>query len=224
MTIAMRVEEVQRNDGEMRLVVEVPHKYQAEAVQVFEVGAVFGAAALDPDKGRRTMEEAGPYYAQALTWMTMFFNKPEVARVLGTDNQYIAWCKTQECCVTGSRDYNDGAFAVDYAHVRRAGAAGTGIKPPFSGVPLCHRIHDIQHRQGEQAALNAYLFKTNDEEHAKRWFDERASWHLARWSKNQFLALQQQNYISNMPPSTIVEWAKDNSLAEHIPTEFKELV
>ena len=224
MTIAMRVEEVKREGNEMRLVVEVPYAYQAEALQVFEVGSVFGAAVLEGNNGANAMEAAGPYHSQALIWTTMFFSKSEVAEKLGTDSEYIAWCKTLPCCITDRRDYNDGVEGIDYAHVRRAGAAGTGYKPPFSGVPLIHRAHAMQHQKGEFAVLQHFYRYPEDEEWAKRWFDKKAAHYLSIWAKRRFLALQQQNYLSNIPPATIVQWAKDNSLVEHIPTEFKELI
>ena len=56
-----------------------------------------------------------------------------------------------------------------------------GIKPPFSGVPLTHKEHAMQHRRGEAYVLAANGIVTDD---AAAWFEAVADEYLARWRKN----------------------------------------
>ena len=53
-----------------------------------------------------------------------------------------------------------------------------GIKPLFSGVPLTHKEHAMQHRRGEAYVLAANGIVTDD---AAAWFEAKADEYLARW-------------------------------------------
>ena len=57
------------------------------------------------------------------------------------------WVKAHGCCVPGCK-----AHAVDFAHLRSAANAGTGVRPhDIFGVSLCRTHHDEQHRIGTEA-------------------------------------------------------------------------
>lgn len=49
------------------------------------------------------------------------------------------------CCVPGCE-----AFQTEFAHIRSAATAGTGLKPfDWHGVPLCRNHHREQHQVGQ---------------------------------------------------------------------------
>lgn len=61
----------------------------------------------------------------------------------GTDADYQAWCRKQPSARSGETKN------VIYAHYRLASNSGTGIKPPYSGIPLTVEEHLIQHQIGQ---------------------------------------------------------------------------
>ena len=62
------------------------------------------------------------------------------------------WVKAQGCCVPGCL-----AHHVDFAHLRSAANAGTGLRPhDIFGVSLCRKHHDEQHRLGADAFGDKY--------------------------------------------------------------------
>ena len=64
------------------------------------------------------------------------------------------------------------------AHYRLADYCGMGIKPPFSGVPLTHTEHTMQHQHGEAYVLAANGIVADD---AAAWFEAKADEYLERW-------------------------------------------
>jgi len=81
----------------------------------------------------------------------------------GTDKQYQAWCRTQPSAYSGD------TRNIVFAHHRTAANAGTGFKPPFSGIPLTYEEHNLQHQIG------AWSFMSRD-----RW-DFLCQLHLEKW-------------------------------------------
>jgi hypothetical protein len=62
------------------------------------------------------------------------------------------WVKAHGCCVRGCQ-----ASAIEFAHLRSAGNAGTGQKPhDVFGISLCCAHHDEQHRLGATAFGRKY--------------------------------------------------------------------
>jgi hypothetical protein len=62
------------------------------------------------------------------------------------------WVKAHGCCVPGCH-----ASSVDFAHLRSAANAGTGLTPhDIFGVSLCRVHHDEQHRLGTDAFGQKY--------------------------------------------------------------------
>lgn len=58
-----------------------------------------------------------------------------------SDAKYCAFLRTQ-------RSPFSGKYPTVAAHFRTAANSGTGIKPPFSAIPLTQKEHDEQHRVG----------------------------------------------------------------------------
>lgn len=101
-------------------------------------------------------ESKGPYGAAARTLRLCidFMGNPKVWAALGTDDDFLEWCKLQKCVVCGLVPHYEGETYIfsEPAHVRRiAEGAGVAIKPPFCAVPMCHKDHAKQHQHGESA-------------------------------------------------------------------------
>lgn len=88
------------------------------------------------------------------------------------DKHYRDWLTYQPCCVCGGGEWHNGTLRSQAAHVRRVSkGAGTGIKPAYQCVPLCHKCHHMQHQHGESAVAE------------KEWFDAMAEHYLALYNK-----------------------------------------
>lgn len=62
------------------------------------------------------------------------------------------WVRTHECCVPACQHW-----PVEFAHVRSAANAGTGLKPPdWFGVSLCNDHHREQHSIGAETFSRQY--------------------------------------------------------------------
>lgn len=97
------------------------------------------------------------------------------------DDQYQAWIRKQPSCISGRySEWVNGEGRCEYAHVRRAKDGGTGYKPLFSGVPLTHEEHAMQHQKGEAYTLAAYGIITED---AKAWFEQKAEEYLNQYEE-----------------------------------------
>jgi hypothetical protein len=75
---------------------------------------------------------------------------PEQREPRQHDEQYLAWLRSQPCCICGA----DGS---DAAHLRMGsvndGKRSTGMGEKSSdkwAVPLCRRHHDMQHAMAER--------------------------------------------------------------------------
>lgn len=82
----------------------------------------------------------------------------------GTDKEYQAFCRRLPSCVSGHTGN------VIFAHYRTAANSGTGIKPPFSGVPMTYAEHAKQHQIGQ------YAFKPRE------WWEYEVRRHLDMWA------------------------------------------
>lgn len=95
------------------------------------------------------------------------------------DKSFQAWVRRQPSCVSGRYgEWVNGEGRCEFAHVRRARHSGTGFKPVFSGVPLTHDEHCMQHEKGEAYMLAANGIITED---AAKWFEEQAAKYLSRY-------------------------------------------
>lgn len=213
--------------GVCRIVVEVPIEQHKAVTNAFwgrdvlitpsEAKHGYGIATADrlPETPKPTPSDNGAHY-QALYYLG-FFNNPALWRWAGTDGDYQEWVRNQPSCVSGKQDWNNGVGKCEYAHVRRvANGAGTGIKPEYSGVPLTHEEHALQHAQGETALLHAHGIYLND---ATVWFEKRAVQHRAMWIKSQIYAHFGVGSMKEIEPAEFVAWAKQHGFT--LPSIFK---
>lgn len=151
-----------------------------------------------------------------------FFRAPQVWRAIGPDAAYQDWCRHQPCVICGRQDYADGEGRCEYAHVRRSGEAGTGYKPEYSGVPLCHHHHQTQHMAGEMEALVSAgkVVANSDPQAAKDWFDRKRIECLQEWG---WQTLKQQlgyAHWNECPPEVLWGWAADSHVSQYLPEEY----
>lgn len=99
---------------------------------------------------------------------------------MNTDKDFQAWVRRQPSCISGCfSEWVDGEGRCEFAHVRRvARGSGVGIKPAFSGVPLTHAEHAMQHQHGEAYVLAANGIVADD---AAAWFEAKADEYWERW-------------------------------------------
>lgn len=176
-----------------------------------------------PDKG-----EYGELAASL--YKTGFFMNPFVLKVLGTDKEYQEFVRYQPCIITKGfdRDPEKGEDRCDYCHVRRSGDAGTSLKPEYSGVPMVHAMHVLQHEHGENAAYEKYLDlkgKAHGEvqvQEAKDWFEKKSANMLYLWARERLLEHFNIDSLTKVHPELIVKWATFNNIDKYLPKAYKE--
>ena len=96
----------------------------------------------------------------------------------GTDAEYLAWLTYQPSCLDGDfGEWHDGEGRNVACHVRSVKAgAGVGTKPPFSAVPLTDAQHRLTHQHGNGHFHPPEWWKTQAEEHLRRWKEARGGW------------------------------------------------
>lgn len=160
-------------------------------------------------------------YAAELHRLGWFFNR-DVLTHIGTDEEYRAWVKSQPCCAEEEMLVHDGGIGgshLDYrphsgdvvaAHVRRiADGAGTGIKPPYSAIPLCDNHHRQQHDRGESAIGG------------KEWLDKQRNKYLKEWASKTLAAKLGYDSMGMVPPDELANWAMERGLLDTLPPMYR---
>lgn len=194
------------------------------------------AVTVEPAKPAKP--EKGPYgeYAKALH-QSGFLRAPAVWKILGTDEDYQAWCRKQPCAICGDKDYTEEypEGIVEYNHVRRvANGAGTGIKPDYSGVPGCHFHHQLQTNDGELAAYIAagtfgkvsdkyFLEHGTSTQAAKDWFDLQRMKYVQKWAHEQMKkCFFCGDSLTNLEPQVLLGFCEVNHLDQYLPSIYKK--
>ena len=156
-----------------------------------------------------------------------FFINPRIVAALGTDDEYQDWVRQKPCVVCGDYDWVDGVGRCEYAHVRRADNAGTGIKPAYSGVPMCHQDHALQHQHGESAAHNRYMeimgkVGPRSPADGKFWFSRMANKYLSEWAHTKFVSALGHKSLTECSPMEIVSWALQKDLTHMVPKKVRD--
>ena len=170
-----------------------------------------------------------------------FFKNPKLWKIIGTDQQYQEFTRKRRCIVSSSYDWDGekGVERTEFAHVRRAGDSGTAHKPEFSGVPLVHEIHRLQHNGGETAAYDKYLVRRGidsggvvTETAAKEWFEKKALENVEKWAHERLLialnnwnlshGVKQATSLTQVSPSILNSWAESVGLQNNLPKCYKD--
>ena len=175
--------------------------------------------------------EKGEFGEQAQTlYRNGFFLNPHVLEKLGTDEDYQIWTRKRPCIISDQNDWVDGEALCEYAHVRRADNSGKGTKPPFSGVPMTHEMHKLQHDKGETAAYEKHIeIRTGKPpqakvtvEQAKEFFNKKANNNLYLWARSRMLDIFDTDSMTKIHPRALWAWCKDRGIDKYLPNVYKE--
>jgi hypothetical protein len=199
-------------DGTLRITVEIPPGDANNAFALFgRPGVTVVLARLSDAVAKQQAQQeiiaqdeadrraTGEFYNKlhAHGW----FNNPAIARVAGSDAEYLAWLRSQPCCYCKA-DHEPS----EAAHVRRvANGAGTGIKPPYSAISLCHQHHALQHQHGESALGG------------KDWSDRQLGRQRTEWIKSRLYAMLEVTSLTECPPEQFIELCCDLGIEHTLP-------
>lgn len=144
-------------------------------------------------------------------------NLLELAKAKGTDAEYQDWVRLWPSCLTGAySEVVDGIGKCEFAHVRRAGTSGTAYKPEYSGIPLTHKEHAMQHQRGESIFC------------APEWYEKQAMKYLTMWINGVHPPIMEEQkahwkreYIIEYPGQMIALWLL---LQKHFDNEKAPLI
>ena len=205
-------------DGTVRLQIDFEPNDRAAAMDLFsDPGTPLAVAALSQEASVAHLRKApgralkGPYGDDARALHASgFFRVPEVWRALGTDKEYLEWCKGQPCCVSG-KIFGPHNGDIVAAHVRRiADGAGTGIKPDFSAIPLCASHHHEQHQKGESALGG------------KEQFNTQRIIHLEKWAHERLCEVLEVESLTEASPEALLHWATNHEVERYLPREIRD--
>ncbi len=174
-------------------------------------------AAETPESAQRGLQEEMIQnfgdHARELMLHSDWMGNPKVWEQIGTDEEYLDWCRAQKCahCGKAPRWEMETFIWSEAAHVRRvANGAGTAIKPPFSAIPLCHDDHQKQHQHGEDAIGGKDKFDKLRLDHVKRW-----AWETMR----QIFDVESMREAN---PADVLAWARSHGIERHLPVSYRE--
>lgn len=165
--------------------------------------------------------------------LSSFFRRPEVWKAVGTDEEFLEWCRGQKCVVCGDGDYFEqtGELRNQPAHVRWvANGSGTGAKPEFSAVTMCNEHHQMQHKRGEQYvfAKHRWLSKQDSsspgsypDDAGRDWLDKQRIKALQAWCWETLKADLGHESWSEVPPAMLCGWAESAGLKQFLPPGYR---
>lgn len=200
-------------DGTIRLVVDIEPRFRDVLSNWLVPDMPVAVARITQDAAGREQQAAvsgdGAYgeHARELR-LSGFFRSPDVWAVVGTDDSYQAWCRSQPCARC-RRDGND-ANPIVFAHARRiADGAGTAIKPKYSGIPLHDSEHKEQHQRGESAIGG------------KEWFDKARIEHVQAWAWEETKRQLGAASFRDVHPRRLYEWAVARGVERYLPACYR---
>lgn len=160
-----------------------------------------GAALERPTKGPHGK-------AAEILWKSGFFRMPAVWSVVGTDEEYAAWVRRQDCCIKSEPHGGD----VVAAHVERINTgSGKGIKSSYAVIPVCDSHHRLQHQKGESAVGG------------KEFYDAQRIRYVHRWCWEMVAQRLGYSGISWIPPAELVRWAEERGVGIHLPAGYRAM-
>jgi hypothetical protein len=154
--------------------------------------------------------DLAPYgEAAKLLRLSGFCRKPEVWRALGKDADFLAWLRSQPCAAPRMGAPGPCAGDIVAAHVRRiANGAGTGIKPPYSAIPLCDHHHREQHAAGESCLAPRDVWDATRMRAIESWAWERLRGALGVSS------------MAEADPVAVRRWAESHNVTGLLPDGY----
>ncbi len=197
-------------DGGLRITIDLPTTESSHFHALFpEVHCEVAVARLTPQAMEKALAPETDYgqYAKALR-LSVFFTIEEVWRACGSDEQFLAFVRTQKCCARSGTPC-DGP--VQAAHVWRLKSGfGKGVKGPYSAVPLCAAHHRLQHNNGEDAiGGRAYMEqKAQETRVAWIWFEIKDDIGVAS--------------MRDAEPAKVYAWCQKRGIERYLPAAFKD--
>jgi hypothetical protein len=137
-----------------------------------------------------------------------FFSYLDVWRATGSDDEFLAFVRTQKCCARSGLPC-DGP--VQAAHVWRiADGFGKGIKGDYAAVPLCAGHHREQHNGGEDAIGGRPYMEQKRYDIATDWIWETIKAEIGVES------------MRDAEPVKVLAWAQKRGVAHRLPAEYRE--
>jgi hypothetical protein len=192
-------------DGGLRVTIDLPLTENSHFHELFkEVHCQVAIAPLN-----LATSSPGDYGELAKTlWLSVFFGIAEVWKACGTDEEFLAFVRTQKCCARSGAGC-DGP--IQAAHVwRLAAGAGKGVKPPYSAVPLCAAHHRFQHANGEDAiGGRAYM--------EQQAYEARRNWIWAVIRDDVGVAS-----MRDAEPAKVIAWAQRRGIEKYLPADYRD--
>jgi hypothetical protein len=201
-------------DGTVRVAIDIDPEHKKTFMTEFGDIDTKVAIALMVPEHRQIQQESqqsndGKFY-QALHKVG-FFIVPEVCQAVGTDGNFLDWMRKHPRSATGKLAGGESGPIVP-AHVRRvANGSGTGIKPPFSAIPLTDQEHRLQHQKGESAV----------HPEGKEWFDKKRVQYLTEWVKYRLYQHFNITSLTEVPQAHFLNWAGNHGLTKYIPQAWR---
>lgn len=219
-------------DNTVRIQIDIePRDAKAAMNLLFERGTPVAIAVLDSDAVTAREQKAAseehfahttrPHadYARALH-AGVFFASPDVWAAIGPDERFLAWLRIQPCAMSKRRvpkETKSGApFVVPRkcegdvvpAHLRSVSqGAGTGIKPKYCAIPLCHAHHEHQHQHGYSSIHPHGL------DGLMRW----RFLYVQEWAHQALTELMGAEHLSDVDPAKIMAWAESHGVERYLP-------
>ena len=155
-------------------------------------------------------------YAKALK-LSHFFAMRDVLRKIGAPDEHLEWIQKQPSCISERfSEYVNGEGRCIAAHVRRAGDAGIGYKPPYMAVPLTDEEHRQQHNHGESS-----LHRDMERSESTQWFTNKAMQYAEEWAWEKFKKFQGVSSMREVSPDAVIRWSLQNQISHCLPPIFQ---
>ena len=142
-----------------------------------------------------------------ILYKSAFFRTPVVWAAVGSDDDFLAWVRTQPSALSGQAGTDENPVVA--AHVRRiADGAGTGIKPQYAAIPLLHTEHTEQHQHGESKLADS------------DWWDRARINCVHGWCWETLKAKLGYESWSQIPPTSLFQWARESDVQQFLPSGY----
>ncbi len=196
-------------DGALRITVDLPETETQHFHSLFP--AVHCEVAIAPMRPVQmaNSQTKGLYGEQARELrLSAFFGYIDVWRAVGSDDQFLAYVRTQKCIARSGKPC-DGP--IQAAHVwRLKDDFGKGRKGPYAAVPLCAFHHRLHHQESEDAiGGRAYM--------EEKRYSTVVAWCWATIKKDINV-----ESMADAPPAWVLAWCQERGIEKYLPAVYKE--
>ncbi len=197
-------------DGTLRFCVDVDPQYREYiGSMMLEPDTAVAIARITQEAAQQTaQQQAQAIYGHEAKGLRQsgFFRTPDVWRAVGSDDDFLAWLRTQRCAamVGCSGD-------IVAAHVRRVSeGAGTGIKPKYCAIALCNHHHQHSHQHGDSTLGN------------REWWDMQRVKHVEAWAWEVLKQKLGYAHWNECPPRALADWAMAQGISHLLPVLYRD--